>query len=114
MIDVEGPLRYGSSEISLIGGVHIGARALLDINLIWFGYIARISPWEGGGYFTRLNDFYLPSLQIKGGGGGQHPVRAMHGIDMPGFYNIVRCTMLYEFSFNIVRYLFDLKAFFIP
>ncbi len=25
------------------------ARALLDINLIWFGYIARISQWEGGG-----------------------------------------------------------------
>jgi hypothetical protein len=28
---------------SFIGGVHIGARALLDINLIWFGYIARLS-----------------------------------------------------------------------
>ncbi len=30
MIDLEGPL-------SLLGGFHIGARALLDINLIWFG-----------------------------------------------------------------------------
>jgi hypothetical protein len=41
---VEGPLELHSSALSLIGGVHIGARALLDINLIWFGYIARISP----------------------------------------------------------------------
>ncbi len=28
------------SALSFIGGVHIGARVLLDINLIWFGYIA--------------------------------------------------------------------------
>ncbi len=28
----------------------MGARALLlDINLIWFGYIARLSQWEWGG-----------------------------------------------------------------
>jgi hypothetical protein len=27
---------------------------------------------RGGGYFTRLNDFYLPSLRLEGGGG--HPV----------------------------------------
>ncbi len=32
-----------SSALSLIGGVHIGARALLDIKLLWFGYIARLS-----------------------------------------------------------------------
>jgi hypothetical protein len=51
----------------------MGARALLDINLIWFGYIARQSQWGGGGYFSRSNDFYLPSLRLEGGG-GQHPV----------------------------------------
>jgi hypothetical protein len=35
-------------------GAHIGARELLDINLIWFGYIiARLSHWGGRGYFTR-------------------------------------------------------------
>ncbi len=35
--------------------LHIGATAiaLLDINLIWFGYIARLSKWGGGVYFTR-------------------------------------------------------------
>jgi hypothetical protein len=33
---------YVSSALSLIGGVHIGVRALLDINMIWFGYITRL------------------------------------------------------------------------
>ncbi len=31
------------STLSVIGGVHIGARALLDINLIWFGNITSLS-----------------------------------------------------------------------
>jgi hypothetical protein len=40
------------SECSEVGGegVYIGARALLDISLIWFGYIARLSQWGGGGH----------------------------------------------------------------
>ncbi len=58
-----------SSALSFIEGVHIGARALLDINLIWFGYIARLFQWGGGGYFTRSNDFYLPSHAWMGRGG---------------------------------------------
>jgi hypothetical protein len=37
-----------SSALSLIDGVYIGARALLAIYLIWFGYIARPSQWSGG------------------------------------------------------------------
>ncbi len=44
---VEGPL-FSSSALSFIGKVHIGAGALLDINLIWFGHIARLSQWGGG------------------------------------------------------------------
>jgi hypothetical protein len=36
------------------------------MNLIWFGYIARLSQLCGGGYFNRSNYFYLPSM----GGGG--------------------------------------------
>ncbi len=32
-----------------IGGVHIGATALHVLNLIWFGNIARLSQWGGGG-----------------------------------------------------------------
>jgi hypothetical protein len=31
--------------VSFIGGIHIGARALHGLNLIWFGYIARLSQW---------------------------------------------------------------------
>jgi hypothetical protein len=58
---------FVNSALSLIGGVHIGARALIDINLTGFAYIARLSHWGGGGYF------YLPSLSLEGGG-GQHPV----------------------------------------
>jgi hypothetical protein len=43
MIDIEGLLSLVQPFFSYVGGVHIGARALLDINLIWFGYIARLS-----------------------------------------------------------------------
>jgi hypothetical protein len=62
MIVIEGPLSQFS--ISLIQGVHNGTRAMLDIpyrlkKLIWFGYIARLSQWGGGGYFTCSNDVYL-------------------------------------------------------
>ncbi len=64
-----------SSALSLIGGVHIGAIALLDINLIWFGYIARLSQWGGGGYFPgSYHSTCLRCTWEKGGWGGQHPV----------------------------------------
>ncbi len=67
-----------SSALSLMGGVHIGAGALLDIILIWFGYTACLSRWGVRGYFTRSNDFYLPSLHLKKERGGQHPVALTH------------------------------------
>ncbi len=47
----------------------MGARCLLDINLIWFGSIDRLSQWRGGRYFTCSNNFYLPSLRLEEGGG---------------------------------------------
>jgi hypothetical protein len=73
LIYVEGPCVSSALLLIHVGGVHIGARALLGINLIWFGYIARLSQWGGGGVFLSFNDFYLASLCL-GGGGGQHPV----------------------------------------
>jgi hypothetical protein len=75
MIDIEELLTTELVQhFSPIGGVHIGARALLDINLIEFGYIARLSRWGGGSVFTRSNDFYLPSLGLEEGGKDRHPV----------------------------------------
>ncbi len=62
-----------SSALLFIGGVHIGARALHGLNLIWFGNITRLSQWGGGGYFLCSNDFYLPSLCVEEGGGGSAP-----------------------------------------
>jgi hypothetical protein len=40
--------------------VHIGERALLDIKLIWFGYIPRLSQWGGGG--ISLVQIILPAV----------------------------------------------------
>ncbi len=37
--------------------------------LLWFGYIDRLSQWGEEMYFTRSNNFYLPSLRLEGGGG---------------------------------------------
>ncbi len=46
------------------------------LNLVWFGYIARLSQWVGGGYF--LIQMISTCLRFaRGGGGGvegQHPV----------------------------------------
>ncbi len=41
----------GSTELvqHLEGEFTIGARALLDINFIWFGYINACHNWEEGG-----------------------------------------------------------------
>jgi hypothetical protein len=54
-------------------GGHIGARALFDISLKWISYTARLSQRGGGGYFTRSNYHYLPSLCLEEVG-GQHTV----------------------------------------
>jgi hypothetical protein len=48
-------------RLYFLGGVHIGARALHVINLIWFGYIARLSQRGGGGYFASSDDFFYLS-----------------------------------------------------
>jgi hypothetical protein len=54
--------RHGSADPDPHQNVMDPQHWLLDINLIWFGYIARLSQWDGGEYFTRSNDFYQPSL----------------------------------------------------
>ncbi len=64
MIDLEA--HRVSSELSLIEGVHIGARALLYTYLILFGYIARVSHWEEGIILL----FCQLSRRIEEGGGG--------------------------------------------
>ncbi len=54
-----------------IGGVHIGARALHVLNLIWFGYIARLSQW-GKRVVISSFKWFLPAVATcrgrKGGG----------------------------------------------
>jgi hypothetical protein len=58
-------------------GVFTFGATLLDIKFIWFGYITRLRITLGRrGYFTRSNDFYLPSLPLEKGGG--YPVTVTH------------------------------------
>jgi hypothetical protein len=46
--------------------------------------IARLSQWGGGGgYFTRSNDFYLPSLRLEEGGRGVISLSTL--LILPGF-----------------------------
>ncbi len=68
MIEIYCPLRKFS--ISLTGEVHIGARALLDILLIWLGFIACLSQWEGEGFFTCSNEDYLSAFAAPRGSWG--------------------------------------------
>jgi hypothetical protein len=71
MIDLEDPLSYFA--ISLVGGVHIGARALLEMNLIQFAcYIANLLQWWGGGVFYLFKLFLLAAEGLEGG--SRHPV----------------------------------------
>ncbi len=63
MIDLEGPL-------SLIGGVYIGERALLHINLILFGYIARLSQLGEGGGILRVQIISTCRRGLRGRGWG--------------------------------------------
>ncbi len=64
----------------------MNARALLDINLIWFGYIARLSQWVEGGCFTRSNVFHLFSLLLEEGGRG---VVSTLWVKHPLFFKVV-------------------------
>jgi hypothetical protein len=57
-----------SSALSFIGGVHIGARALLDPKLTWFVYITRLSQWGGGVIY--LFKLFLPAVTGLEEGGG--------------------------------------------
>jgi hypothetical protein len=59
-----------STALSFIGGVHINARALLYINLIWFGNIARLSR-VGDEEDNFLVQMVLPGVAMcRGRGGG--------------------------------------------
>ncbi len=62
--------------------------------LIWFGYIARLFQWGGGGYFTRSNNVYLPSLGLDEGGGGVRSVSTL--CDSLIRYRQLLCTYTYN------------------
>jgi hypothetical protein len=71
-----------SSALSFIGGVHIGARALHVLCLIWFGWIARIYPGgEGGNFLAQMISTCLPSHRGREeeGGRGRHHVCVVWG-----------------------------------
>ncbi len=67
MIDIEGPLSY--FIISIIGGVHIGAR----FGMVWL-YRSLILVLMKGKFY--LFKWFLPALTAPGGkgGGSKHPV----------------------------------------
>jgi hypothetical protein len=48
---------------------------MLDINLIWFGYIARLSQRGGEGILLVQKISTCLRCAEEGGGGGQHRVR---------------------------------------
>jgi hypothetical protein len=54
------------------------------LNLIWFGYITRLSQWEGGGVISSFK-LFLPAFATRRGreGGGHHPVGQLRIIPTP-------------------------------
>jgi hypothetical protein len=83
------------SALSFIGGVHIGARALFVPNLIWFGFIARLSQWGGGGNFLVQTIF---TCREEGrGGGGRHPVELTCHRRIPVWFYRITGGFLYAF-----------------
>jgi hypothetical protein len=71
MIYIEGPM--SKFNISQLGGVHISARSLLDIKLIWFLAISLAYPSgdeEGVFFWFKL---FLPAFAGPNGGGGTAP-----------------------------------------
>jgi hypothetical protein len=116
MIDVEGPLSYSSPALSLLLNVHISARALSYINFIRFGYFARLSQCWGRGYFTRSDDFYLPSLRLdERGGGGQRPVAGGEGGGVaPPPTPFYREASRQIFEDDVNRFFLHLGHFFMP
>jgi hypothetical protein len=51
-------------QIFRLWGVHIGARALHVLKLIWFGYIARQSQCGGGGVISSFK-LFLPAFVTR-------------------------------------------------
>ncbi len=66
-------LLQGPSTLSLVPTFKMFLRVLLDINLIWFGYNARLSQWGGGILLVQMVSSCHRGLRGMGGG-GQHPV----------------------------------------
>jgi hypothetical protein len=61
MNKLEGPL---SSALSVIGGVHIGAKALHVLNLIWLALsLSYPSGEEGGNFLVQMISTCVPSRE---------------------------------------------------
>ncbi len=75
IIDIE--RRISQISILLIGGGPYPCNvASSHIYSIWFGYIARLTHWEGGGFTTCSSCYYLPGC--RRGRARQDPVSATH------------------------------------
>ncbi len=74
-VGVRAPESLSLFSISLIGEVHIDVSALLDIYLIWFGFIVGLSHRRGGrgggGYLlVQIIPTCLRGAYVEEGGGG--------------------------------------------
>ncbi len=62
-------------------------------DMVWLYRSPRLSQW-GGEYFTRSNDFYLPSLRLQGGRSAPSGFdRSLISVD-PGKNSAARLSLL--------------------
>ncbi len=75
-----------------IGGVHIGARALHVLNLIWFSNISCLSQWGGKECNFLVQMISTCHRYVWSKGGGRHPVDTMHlhSLFFPKFFPPLR------------------------
>jgi hypothetical protein len=102
--------------MSHIEGVHIGARALINIKLTWLGYIAHLSRWGRWVYLTFSIVSYLSSRRLEnlvgGGGWSQHPVgkvRRSYSFSFRDGGKCERFTFRFEPKKNVLSVIYYVK-----